>query len=104
MLSYTFTQVTHMEVIKMKWSKAVSEMRTQYQWLMFLSLPKQLVLYQRIRQYQENEFENKIDSIMQELLFLISMHPTIRGKLKGLVQVSKNSWAHVHFEKKCLIQ
>ena len=68
-----------------KWNHEVSELHTRFSWLLYLSVPKILQLYQLINASDAGE---KVDKIIHEVSFLMSNLPNERNKMQSRVLVS----------------
>ena len=89
-----------------RWTVTVSELRSKYPYLLFLTMPKLLQIYHILWQYKEakgcrnvkgeregkkeplNEEETVI-ALMKELPFLFSNDPPSRATLEKKIQVEK---------------
>ena len=68
--------------------QTVTKLRSQNQWLLFFSVPKQLLLYQRIQQCSEEREEEVADELVREVMFLVSNDSVSRQQLKQNIVVS----------------
>ena len=66
-----------------RWEKEVSQLRSNYEQLLFFTIPKLLHLYHMI-----SADEPDIEGVVQEVGFLFQNQPHVRQKLKKSVQVS----------------
>ena len=65
-----------------EWEKQVAQLRTQYEQLLYFTIPKLLHLYHMITSQEPD-----IDGIVQEVGFLFQNKPVVRQKLRGSVKV-----------------
>lgn len=65
-----------------EWEKEVAQLRSQYEQLLFFTIPKLLHLYHMITAPELN-----LDGITQEVSFLFQNEPDVRQKLKNAVKV-----------------
>ena len=65
-----------------QWSEKVSQLRREYSWLLFFSVPKLLLLYSLV-----NKKEPKIPAIVAEISFLFENNMEVRGKLITVLKV-----------------
>ena len=82
-------QVADTESKLTNWAKRVTKLRSQHQWLLFFSVPKQLLLYQLIREWDEENVEECLDLLLKEVMFLVTNNPIARQDLREDIQVSK---------------
>jgi hypothetical protein len=61
-------QQTQLEITN--WNKEVSEMRAEYMWLLYFSVPKMMLLYNLIRSSCQGD--ERTDKIVHEVSFLMS--------------------------------
>ena len=73
----------------MNWANHVTELRSQYQWLLFFSVPKQLLLYQLIQNWNDKNVEECLDLLLKEVMFLVTNDPITRHHLRQEIQVRK---------------
>lgn len=66
-----------------KWAQRVAELRDQYPWLLYFSIPRILRLYQLI-------CSNEVDKIIHDVSFLTDNKPADRKRLKKTIKVSSN--------------
>ena len=67
------------------WNCSVTLVRAQYEWLVFFSIPKLLILYKLLDSEAAPEC---IDRIVQEISFLCCDDETSRKSLRAQVEVS----------------
>lgn len=72
-----------------KWREEVSQLRIQYEQLLFFSIPKLLHLFRMITAEKP-----EINAIVQEVGFLFQNKPLVLKKLKETVQVC-GGWGEV---------
>ena len=75
----------------LKWSQKMSDLRSQYAWLLYFSISRMLHLYDLIQTKKDEE-------ILQEVSFLADSQPKAREKLKEGVNVCY----HVYIESSVL--
>lgn len=68
------------------WTHDVSNLRNQYPWLLYFSVPKLLHLYSLIMSTQL-EGDDKIDRLLHEISFLAVTHRAETSKLRQGIQV-----------------
>lgn len=68
----------------------MTKLQSQHEWLLFLSIPKQLLLYQLIQEWKEEETENSVYLLLREVMFLVSNDPQTREQLSEYIEVSKD--------------
>ena len=54
------------------WTQTVTRLRSQYEWLLFFSVPKLLLVYQLMQGWDEEEKEGCLDQLVREIMFLIT--------------------------------
>ena len=64
------------------WEQDVAQLRSQYEQLLFFTIPKLLHLYHMI-----TALEPDLESIVQEVRFLFQNTPPVRKKLKETIEV-----------------
>ena len=64
----------------LKWSQKVSDLRSQYPWLLYFSISRMLHLYDLIQTRKEDE-------ILREVSFLADSKPKEREKLREKINV-----------------
>ena len=69
-----------------EWSQQISELRNQYTWLLYFSIPRMLKLYMLMHS-EELEKTEKVDKIVCEVSFLATNQQTEREKLRLGVEV-----------------
>ena len=102
-------QVADTEATLTAWASGVTKLRSQYQWLLFFSVPKQLLLYQLIQQCEEEEEEGEgqgegqgeqcVDLLVREVMFLVSNDTATRKYLRADFQVKitmQLPYQHIH--------
>ena len=62
------------------WSLEVTDLQSHYKNLLFLSIPKLLILHKSMR-------ENQVEEIVNEISFLFKNNTIVREKLKSNVKV-----------------
>ena len=82
------SQVADTESLLTTWARSVTKLRSQHQWLLFFSVPKQLLLFQLIQQLEEGREEEIADQVVKEVMFLVTNDPRARDKIKDSVLVS----------------
>jgi len=75
-------RVKETEVTLESWRKRVSELRSQYDWLLFFSIPKILNLYNLM-----SSGEDKMDQIVAEVSFLCRNNQASRDTKRLAVKV-----------------
>ena len=80
-------QVLDTESKLTKWANRVTELRSQHQWLLFFSVPKQLLLFQLIQEWDEENVEECLDLLLKEVMFLVTNDPIARKDLRENIQV-----------------
>lgn len=68
------------------WAKSVTKLRSQNEWLLFFSVPKQLLLYQLIQECNEEEL---VYLLLKEVMFLVSNDPETREQLSEDIKVKE---------------
>ena len=92
MLSCQFTtedieeRVRETEVILTMWTHKVANLRKEFSWLLFFSLPKLLRLYRLLSEEQEN-MDVHLKRIVHEISFLCVNNAEVRKRMKTKVQV-----------------
>lgn len=82
LLSFLPLQVYEAAQMLSKWREEVSQLRIQYEQLLFFSIPKLLHLFRMITAEKP-----EINAIVQEVGFLFQNKPLVLKKLKETVQV-----------------
>ena len=77
-------QVHEVEIMLTTWSQSVDELRSQYDWLLFFSMPKLLLLYRLLHADGPN-----MGAIVQEISFLYSNAQASWESTCEIVEVSK---------------
>ncbi len=67
------------------WKKRVTELRSQYDWLLFFNIPKILRLYNMVSKCQDRVEE--LDEIVSEISFLCDNNESSRQNIKKRLQV-----------------
>ena len=80
-------QVLKTESKLTSWARCVTELRSLHKWLLFFSVPKQLLLYQLIQQFSKDREEEVTERLMQDIMFLVKNVPTARQKLWSNIMV-----------------
>ena len=70
------------------WTKTVTDLRNQYEWLLFFSVPKLLLVYQLIQGWNEEEREGCLDQLVREISFLINNEAMTRETLRKKIEVN----------------
>ena len=78
-------RVRETEVNLESWKKRVTALRSQYDWLLFFSIPKILRLYKLVSVCGERN--EQFDEIVAEISFLCKNDQTTRKDLKQRVKV-----------------
>ena len=86
--TFSPSQVADTESLLTAWARSVTKLRSQHQWLLFFSVPKQLLLFQLIQQLEEGREEEIADQVVKEVMFLVTNDPRARDKIKDSVLVS----------------
>lgn len=86
--AYTF-QVADTESQLTAWASTVTKLRSKYDWLLFFSVPKQLLLYQLIHKWDEENTEECVDMIVKEVMFLVTNDPMTRQELRERIEVTE---------------
>ena len=84
-------QVADTESKLTNWANRVTKLRSQHQWLLFFSVPKQLLLYQLIQEWDEENVEGCLDLLVKEVMFLVTNDSITRQGLREDIQVSKKT-------------
>ena len=79
-------RVKETEVILTTWTHEVANLRKEFRWLLFFSVPKLLRLYQLLSEEQENR-ENHLKEIVHEISFLCVNNADSRKRMNVKVQV-----------------
>ena len=66
-----------------EWIQHVDELRNQYHWLLFFSVPKMLHLYHLLQEKNPN-----VEAIVREISFLCRNDPAARKNAQVVVKVS----------------
>ena len=87
----------HLEVIDTQkavreWQKEISELRSNYTWLLYFSIPKMLLLYRHIKSHSHD-----IDAIVHEVSFVVYNQEIERRDLQCGVEVSFKIHLNVPF-------
>ena len=71
------------------WTQTVTRLRSQYEWLLFFSVPKLLLVYQLMQGWNEEEEEEEgcLDQLVREIMFLITNDSTTRENLRENIEV-----------------
>ena len=77
-------RVLETELALSRWKKRVTELRAQYDWLLFFSIPKILNLYKLLI---SSDLNIQLDFIIHEISFLCQNDVHTREDLKHRVQV-----------------
>ena len=75
-------QVLDTEKMVSQWSDKVSQLRREYSWLLFFSVPKLLRLHSLLE-----ELEPDLKAIVAEITFLFENSSDVREKLTQVVKV-----------------
>ena len=70
------------------WTSAVTKLRSRYEWLLFFSVPKLLLLYQLIREWDEENTDECLDLVVKEVMFLVSNDSMTRNTIKEQIEVT----------------
>ena len=70
------------------WAVRVTKLRSQHHWLLFFSVPKQLLLYQLIQRCEEEISEECVELMVSEVMFLVANDPDTREELKDDIEVT----------------
>ena len=65
----------------------MTRLRSQYEWLLFFSVPKLLLVYQLMQGWTEEEEEGCLDQLVREIMFLITNDSTTRENLQESIKV-----------------
>ena len=66
----------------------MTRLRSQYEWLLFFSVPKLLLVYQLMQGWnEEEEEEGCLDQLVREIMFLITNDSTTRENLQENIEV-----------------
>ena len=76
-----------METKLTSWTSTVTKLRSQYEWLLFFSVPKLLILYQLIRVWDEENIDECLDLVVKEVMFLVSNDSMTRNAIKEQIEV-----------------
>ena len=79
---YICTQLETKEQELNVWRRKLAELHAQYDWLLFLSVPKVLKIYALLRQRKPSAFQ-----ITSEISFLFSNDPTAMEVVQNVVEV-----------------
>ena len=77
-----FTQLEILEQELNNWRRKLAELHAQYDWLLFLSVPKVLKIYGLLRQKKPCAFQ-----ITSEISFLFSNDPAAMEAVQNVVEV-----------------
>ena len=77
------------ERLVQKWSENVSQLRREYSWLLFFSVPKLLLLYSLV-----DEQEPNLAAIVAEISFLFENSVKVRENLTTVLKVSGTQTLH----------
>lgn len=97
-------QVTDTENKLTKWASSVTRLRSQHEWLLFFSVPKQLLLYRLIQEWNEENAENLVYLVLKEVMFLVSNDHQTREQLSEDIQVKEDNvdivelYVHLYFQ------
>ena len=89
-----YTQVADTEQLLRTWATRVTKLRSQHQWLLFFSVPKQLLLYQLIQQCEEENMEECVELMVREVMFLVANDPITREDLSNDIEVNLIVYPH----------
>lgn len=78
------TRVEGMQASLTNWKKQVDKFRHTYSWLLYFSVPKALLLYRLISNYEADNIED----IIREVSFIDPCQPIDQDR----IQVCKNGW------------
>ena len=70
------------------------KLRSQHEWLLFFTIPKQLLLYQLIQQWKGENNEETVYQLLREVTFLVSNNPPTIEQLRKQIEV--NEWDFLH--------
>ena len=84
-----YVQVTDTESLLTTWTSSVIKLRNQHEWLLFFSIPKQLLLYQLIQEWKEEDKEKSEYQLLREVMFLISNDPPTREQFRKHIEVNE---------------
>ena len=70
-----------------RWSDKVSQLRREYSWLLFFSVPKLLLLHSLV-----DEMQPDLAAIVAEISFLFENDSDVREKLSSVVKVRRSPY------------
>lgn len=70
------------------WTQTVTRLRSQYEWLLFFSVPKLLLMYQLMQEWSEGKKEGCLDQLVREIMFLVTNDSLTRETLCQNIEVS----------------
>lgn len=79
---FSSSQVHETEMILATWKQSVAELRSQYDWLLFFSMPKLLRLYYLLRAKEPN-----LEAIVLEISFLCCNEQAALENIWKMVEV-----------------
>ena len=92
-------RVRKTEVHLENWKKRVTELRSQYDWLLFFSIQKILRLYKLVSVCEERD--KQLDKIVAEISFLCKNDVATRQNLKQRVKVGVHVCCAYVYTSKC---
>ena len=78
-----YLQVNEVSKSVVAWEEQMAELRSEYEQLLYFSVPKLLHLYQNL-----TVSEPSLESIMHDVGFLFENTPSVQAQLKLAIQVS----------------
>lgn len=82
-------QVADVQQMLTAWDHSVRNYRHQHLWLLFCSVPKQLLLFQMIEDFTVDTQDEVAQQLVREVMFLVKNDPTVRDELKQNILVRK---------------
>ena len=88
---HTYLQVNEMSKSLTMWEEQMAELRSEYEQLLYFSVPKLLHLYQNL-----TVPEPSLESIVHDVGFLFENTPSVQARLKQAIQVCYYEYAFTH--------
>ena len=80
-------QVQNTQLLLENWTQEVAVLRSRYQWLLYLNMPKLMQLYHILHNVLTLDSRHGVDSILHEVSFLALNNNRERRKLRKEVKV-----------------
>ena len=90
MFLFTVLQVCEASQLLSQWEKEVTNLRAEYEQLLFFSIPKLLHLYQNLMAAQPNPTD-----IVHDVGFLFENKPHVQSQLKETVKVHSHTMSGI---------